>query len=80
MKKILLHLVFGVLVSIVYCGCSQKEAEPKTQIVYETKEVVKFKPCPVPDVNCDFKGEGFVPTQKLLECVVEQKKALAVCR
>lgn len=67
-----------IMVSLLLTGCSTKQ-EPKTTIVYETKEILIPVPCKVPTINCDFSGEGFIPTQKLLDCVILQKRALEAC-
>lgn len=66
-------------------GCStppQKECvQLEPEIVYrETyKEIPVPVKCEVPEITCEFKGKGFVPTTKLLECVSLQKRALEYC-
>jgi len=67
-----------VLVTLFMFGCSSTP-DIKEVIVYKTKEVYIPVPCKV-EVNCDFTGDGYIPTTKLLKCVVEQKKALEYCR
>jgi len=65
---------------LLMAGCATKqECKPDIQIVYKTQDVYKEVPCGVPEVKCNFVGSGYEPTKKLLECVVEQKKAMAVC-
>ncbi len=73
-----------VLFSVVtlFTGCGSKcppTPEPIVKIVYKTKEVKVEVPCKLPEIDCDFVGEGFVPTEKLLQCVVTQKRALETC-
>lgn len=76
MKKI----VILIFVTFMLFGCHQKECRPDIQIQYETQEVIKYKPCITQEPNCDFSGEGFIPTEKLLACVIEQKKIINVCK
>ena len=78
MKKIVLLMLIGCVV-LSFTGCSNKECQPEIKTVYDVKEVVKTIPCNPPKINCDFKGNNFVPAKKLLECVVEQKRALEAC-
>lgn len=79
MKKIVLLMIIGCVVCLTFTGCSPKECQPEIKTVYDVKEVVKTMPCNPPKINCDFKGDNFVPAKKLLECVVEQKRALDAC-
>ena len=67
-----------VLIMIGLSGCfnGQPKPEIKTVIVTKIKEVKVPVPCKVPKVSCDFNGPGFTPINKLLECVVKQKRAL----
>jgi len=77
MKKI--SLCLSIILLLVFTGCGSKEpVVPK--IVYKTVEVKVPVYCKVPKVTCNFKGSNFEPTIGLLKCIVEQKKALDVCR
>ena len=66
-----------MLIVLVLSGCSCKEVEPLR--VIDTVYVNIPVKCVVPKIECNFKGNGYTPTVKLLECVVEQKRALEVC-
>ena len=77
--KLLKPLIGGV-VCLSIIGCADKtECRPEIKTVYDVKEVTKTIPCNPPKIDCDFQGNDFVPAQKLLQCVVEQKRALEVC-
>ena len=62
----------------VLTGCTYKQPEPvvKTVVVTEIKEVKVPVPCKVPKVTCDFNAPGFSPINKMLECIIMQKRAL----
>ena len=66
-----------ITAALVFTGCCDKQIplEPTIKIVYVDKPV----PCHVPDISCDFEGPFFVPTQKLFDCVILQKHAIAAC-
>jgi len=74
--KVLLLLMVVATVS----GCaSNAKVVTKDVLVYKYKNVYVPTPCKV-EVNCDFTGSGYEPTSKLLECVIDQKRALDYCR
>lgn len=75
-----LFLIFFVLV-LSGCGVKYKELPAKVIVNTEIVEKVVIKPCPVPDLSkvCDFSGDKFTPTEKLLNCVIEQKRVLDIC-
>lgn len=75
--KIYIKIMLLALVTLMMVGCSAKA--PRPIIKTETKEVYVEVPCSIPKVSCDFEGPGFVPTKKLLECVITQKMALDTC-
>lgn len=76
-----LTLLFIGCLGMLLSGCSEKqECLPEVQVVYKTIEVPKVTSCKSPTVICDFSGDGYKPTKKLLECVVAQKRALEVCK
>ena len=64
-------------ISFLLIGCASKQTVVSDIEIQKVYVPVK---CEVPEVHCDFKGEGYTPTQKLLECIVLQKRALEVCR
>ena len=71
--------LIGCIVCLSFYGCAQDECRPEVRTVVDVKEVVKSVPCVPPKIDCDFSGQSFVPVSKLLQCVVEQKRALEVC-
>ena len=85
-NRVAFYLVASML-ALSLVGCESKTPIPPRQecsaeikiqhdIVYVDKEV----PCKDTNVTCDFNGVGGMPIQKLLECVITQKHALAACR
>ena len=72
-----LLMILVTLTMLIFSGCATTD-----KIVYVDKPVPYAVPvkCEVPEVTCDFKGEGSEPILRLLECVVDQKKAIAVCQ
>lgn len=65
-------------ISVLFGGC-YNQPEPEIRTVYKTKEVKVPVKCKVPKIDCNFKGEGFDPTIRLLECIQLQKRALEAC-
>jgi len=72
-----IYKILIMVITILLTGCSCKEPEPIR--VIETVYVNIPVKCILPKVKCDLNGNGYVPTVKLLECVIEQKRALEVC-
>jgi len=83
MKAYNIFLFIGscFMMMFIFKGCACKEPEPVImyKTIIETKDVYIEVPCKVPVVKCDFKGDGYTPTVKLLECISEQKKAIESC-
>lgn len=77
--KIFSLLFIGLM--FIGCGVSYKQLPAEKVPVTQIQEKVVVKSCPIPDLSqvCNFTGEGFVPTEKLLNCVVAQKKVLDSC-
>ena len=78
--NVLIAFFYISMVVIILTGCKEKEdtlkpTSSKVQIV-ERKIIVK---CELPEVECEFTGEGFEPTRKLLECIKTQKEAIRIC-
>lgn len=67
-----------IAVAAILAGCCS-DPEIREVIVYKPKEVYVQQPCDV-EVKCEFGGEGYVPTSKLVQCIIEQKKALEYCK
>lgn len=70
--------ICGLLLVVMLTGCASTKVVTKDVIVYKYKNVYVPTPCDV-TVNCDFTGDGYEPTNKLLECVIDQKRALEYC-
>lgn len=68
--------ISNLLIVLFFLGCSKPIKIVNKDQVIEKKVMVK---CPIPKIDCDFNGEGFEPTKKLLECVIKQKKVLDLC-
>lgn len=74
--------ILFILLSITGCGTTTYKKLPSEKVVVtETKEVYRVEKCDVPNLSsiCDFSGEHFTPTEKLLNCVIAQKRALDIC-
>ena len=74
-----------MLTLFILTGCSNASCEPKivTEIKYIDRPVTVEVPvkCKVAqDVYCEFKGDGFIPTTKLLECIAMQKRVIEQCK
>lgn len=64
---------------VILSGCG-KEPEPTIITKIEVQEkIVESNTCKIPEITCDFQGEGFEPTKRLLECVILQKRYLDIC-
>lgn len=77
---LLLLFIFG-MIAMMFIGCSSKTTED-IQPCSSKVEVVEVKvpvACNVPKVECDFSGDNFEPTQKLLDCLILHKKLLKAC-
>lgn len=72
------NLILIALTMLLITGCASDSLKPTSMkdIVVEKKVAVA---CEVPKVECDFKGELFEPTIKLLECVKVQKEVIRIC-
>ena len=70
-----IYKIMFLLIPLFFIGCVKKEPIK----VYEIVEVPKIIVCTPPKVTCDFKGEGWTPTIKLVECIMEQKRAIEYC-
>lgn len=80
-----IYSIIFILSVILFTGCATtqyKQLPPEKVVVTEIQEKVVVKPCPVPDLSkvCDFKGDFFTPTEKLLQCIIAQKRALELCK
>ncbi|EPU3829058.1 hypothetical protein ACVWU4_001039 [Campylobacter coli] len=73
---ILLILVAFIISLLSACSTT---TITKPVIKTETVEVKIPVKCKVPEITCDLKGNDFEVIGKMLECIVEQKRAIEVC-
>ena len=58
-------------------GCSARQpVETKVITRTETVEVKVPVKIDIPEIDCEFSGEGTVPMTKMLECIILQKKVI----
>lgn len=76
--KIYKVLLF-VLPIMLFIGCSTHEIRKEVVEVVDTVEVSKPVPCKVDNFTCDFTGDLYTPTYKLLTCVIIQKRIIEIC-
>lgn len=63
---------------LVGCGGGVEKLQP-TSCKTEVVEKVVVVGCPIRKPDCEFSGENFEPTRKLLECVKLQKMIIEEC-
>ena len=74
-------MVLGALLVLTGCSTPTTKPVPPTIITeYKTVEVYVTKPCDAPMPTCDFSGDGFEPTVRLLECLTTLKRTLKYCQ
>ena len=74
--NILRLLLLTSMVFILF-GCSNKQVvETKIITRTETVEVKVPVKIDIPEIECEFSGEGTVPMTKMLECIILQKKVI----
>ena len=70
---------FLLLLSILFLlfGCSARQpVETKVITRTETVEVKVLVKIDIPEIDCEFSGEGTVPMTEMLECIILQKKVI----
>ena len=72
------YKLLGVIALALLVGCAPKTII-KDHVVYKTRTVYVQVPCDV-EVHCEFSGDGYTPTRKLMECIVKQKRAIEYCK
>lgn len=86
-KDDLVHLIILLLNGLVFfilwlilngCSLNKDNLQPTSSKVQIVEKVVPVA-CPIEKVECDFTGKDFVPTKKLLECVILQKRIIEQC-
>lgn len=83
MKKII--IIIFLAIALFLSGCSCCEPKPCKQkivhnTVYKTKIVKVPTTCDIPEPTCDFKGEGYTPAVKAVDCIVTLKKYIDACK
>jgi hypothetical protein len=68
-----------VIVAVMMSGCLWCEPEIRERVITETKIVKVEVPCNVPKVGCDLGKGGVDTSHKMIECIIEQKRAMEVC-
>lgn len=77
MKIFSICILLILLTGCVQKQCYQPDITPK--VVVETIEIKVPVYCKIPKIKCDFTGDGFMPVEKMRQCIIEQKRALEVC-
>lgn len=70
---------FLLILSILFLlfGCSSRQpVETKVITRIETVEVKVPVKIDIPEIDCEFSGEGTVPMTKMLECIILQKRVI----
>ena len=70
---------FLLLLSILFLlfGCSARQpVETKVITRTETVEVKVPVKIDIPEIDCEFSGEGTVPMTKMFECIILQNKVI----
>lgn len=65
-----------IVLAFTACSIPQKKEVVTLTDTVEVKTAVK---CEVPKLDCEFSGTGVKPGQKLLQCVILQKKIIEAC-
>lgn len=88
--KIFNIVVVLITVCFVLFGCSNKTKQEKIRdgeivrnINSNTINIVEqavIVGCPIPDYNCEFRGNNYEPTRQLLLCISLQKEIINNCR
>lgn len=73
------YIVLSLLSVFILLGCRQEEALKPSSCKAQVVEKVVVVGCPIRKVDCEFSGENFEPTKKLLECVKLQKMVIEEC-
>lgn len=72
--------IFSLIFILLFLvGCSTVEVRREQVLVDNPIEVGVPVPCKVDGLTCDFTGENYIPTYKLLQCVIVQKRIIEIC-
>jgi len=77
-------MTISVILSMMLSGCWGSDPTPcepvvVDRIVYKTKIVKVPVKCDIPKPTCSFKGDGYEPGIKAIECVIKQKRYIEAC-
>lgn len=77
--------ILAALLTVIITGCSFCEPTPQDPViiyktVYKTKIVKTPVVCDIATPTCDFKGKGYQPAIKAMECVTKQKRYIEACK
>lgn len=70
-------IIMTAIILVLFTSCSLPQKEVLT--LTDTVEVKTAVRCEVPKLDCEFSGTGVQPGQKLLQCVILQKKIIEAC-
>ena len=79
---VIYKIICLIFVSLFLVGCATtkiKQLSGETVVKIEKVKEYVVEKCHVPDDLCEFSGEGFIPTEKLLNCIIIQKRYLDIC-
>lgn len=76
----IIAMFVGIGLAVSMSGCTTVNTPERLVVKQEVVETKVMVGCQLPKIECDFTGEGFTPTEKLLDCVQRQKKALELCQ
>lgn len=76
LSLIVLILMFA---TIIFSGCAQTVVKEKVVTAIDTVEVTKIVPCKIDGLTCSFKGDQYLPTYYLLDCLRAHKRLLNIC-
>lgn len=68
-----------LLASIFFNGCTTVIEKEKVVTAIDTVEVPKIVPCNVDNLTCSFKGDYYLPTYYLLDCLRAHKRIIKIC-
>lgn len=68
-----------IFILLFLVGCSTVEVRREQVLVDNPIEVGVPVPCKVDGLTCDFTGDNYIPTYKLLQCVIVQKRIIEIC-
>lgn len=73
--------LISTLLALSAFGCADKLNGNDSKVIVDTRTVEVKVPvkCQIPKIECDFTGDGFTPTEKLLACVKTQKTVIDAC-